>query len=107
MISSVSNFNAPKSNGVAFKGFLSVNSVNKVKDGVKKAVDEFVLNTDSIVHMSPLEKINGYAFGAKIKTVLNELIEIPAFRKNGTGVTYEYILNRFEEAVKKGFSNIA
>ena len=55
MITMNSNSVAPKATNPAFKGFLQIKSVNKLKNGgLREAIDTFVLNTDGTVR--PLEK---------------------------------------------------
>ena len=126
--------NSQKINTPSFKGFLRVPTVNKIKNGAKEVIDEFVLNTDNIVEMTPLLKdrtLGKYnAFGAVIKTKIGEILEIPALKPHGSienvkranniisqggaaehqlveeGFVYEYILEALSDAVKKGFGSL-
>ena len=107
MITMNSNFDAPKATSPAFKGFLQIKSVNKLKNGAREAIDTFVLNTDNIAEMTPLKNVGNCGFGAKIKTKLDEIIEIPAFRESdGFEIKFDNILNKLIESVAKGYSMI-
>lgn len=126
--------NSQKINTPSFKGFLRVPTVNKIKNGAKEVIDEFVLNTDNIVEMTPLLKdrtLGKYnAFGAVIKTKIGEILEIPVLKSQGhieeikrlnlierqgggvlgeikqQGFLYEDILDALKDAVKNGLGQV-
>ena len=57
--------------------------------------------------MTPLKNVGNCGFGAKIKTKLDEIIEISAFRESdGFGIRFKNILNKLQESVAKGYSYI-